>query len=701
MQFGKHKIRGFSLLELMLSLGAIGILAVAVVQDRIGQAEEDTAGASGLTIGIYSNGVAAYIADQGTGIPAGTLTGYNWLRNTACGGSAPNDYIPCDWNPNLPFGIQLTTEVIHATGAPGDPCPDPVGHVCAETRISVPNVNGNERLDLAAEMLHSSQGATVAVRSTHQDYRLADTGEMQITTRGKQSPPFEFLAVDGDNVMLGALDMGDHDITDNKILRATGDLTAARFIDIDDPMFLVDPASSSVVQDLHQTGDLNAVGGGNLQGLATFGDGADIAAAATFGDDVDFRDQVNFTGGQTDFNSSVSSSGSAPAHFTVARVEGPDGIADFLSNLEIRGTAAIGDACNATQENLRFNTARELMECVGGRWQYAGIDTKKASITYYDLGAANGYGEFHWAGNGIGIPGKHHLCSSQSIEGTTLARGGGARVETASGPDSFGRRSFQYIAHQGVEDSETIPLVLQSGERNVLCMTFGPEPTQGTVSTAQNTAPVGSVSCTDGYVGSQFNSYLSVSDPDDPLLYQWSASGRCSILHANETYARIQRSGSRGTCTIRVRVTDYYNASRTISRSCQVRPIPQPTVDGVCSCTTNQCTSGIRDLDPEEPDPPDPPDPLPPGWTPPPPPPERWTCEGRNGGSTIVCTEGSSCPRPEARPSAAGPSTAAQGRQLRRVYADQRGPPDHAPLDLPRSSPAGRTTVARWSFPTR
>ena len=128
MQFGKHKIRGFSLLELMLSLGAIGILAVAVVQDRIGQAEEDTAGASGLTIGIYSNGVAAYIADQGTGIPAGTLTGYNWLRNAACGGSAPNDYIPCDWNPNLPFGIQLTTEVIHATGTPGDPCPDPAGH---------------------------------------------------------------------------------------------------------------------------------------------------------------------------------------------------------------------------------------------------------------------------------------------------------------------------------------------------------------------------------------------------------------------------------------------------------------------------------------------------------------------------------------------------------------------------------------------
>ena len=645
MHFGRHKIRGFSLLELMLSLGAIGILAVAVVQDRIGQAEEDTAGASGLTIGIYSNGVAAYIADQGTGIPAGTLTGFDWLRNSGCGGSAPNDYIPCDWNPNLPFGIQLVTEIIHATGTPGDPCPDPVGHVCAETRISVPNVNGNERLDLAAEMLHSSQGATVAVRSTHQDYRLADTGEMQITTRGKQSPPFEFLAVDGDNVMLGALDMGDHDITDNKILRATGDLTAARFIDIDDPMFLIDPASSSVVKDLHQTGDLNAVGGGNLQGLATFGDGADIAAAATFGDDVDFREQATFTGGQTDFNGQVISSGSNTAHFTVAWVEGPDGIADFISNLEIRGTAAVGDACNATQENLRFNTARELMECVGGRWQYAGIDTKKASITYYDLGAANGYGEFHWAGNGIGIPGKHHLCSAQSIEGTTLARGGGARVETTSGPDSFGRRSFQYIAHQGVEDSETIPLVLQSGERNVLCMTFGPEPTQGAVSTAQNTAPTGSVSCTDGYVGSQFNSYLSVSDPDDPLLYQWSASGRCSILHANETYARIQRSGSRGTCTIRVRVTDYYNASRTISRSCQVWRIRPPTVDGVCGCSALSCTSGIvDDVTPSEPsgyDSRPPPDGQGP-WDPD----KLWWCDGRNGGGYDYCQEGSSCPSP-------------------------------------------------------
>ena len=176
-----------------------------------------------------------------------------------------------------------------------------------------------------------------------------------------------------------------------------------------------------------------------------------------------------------------------------------------------------------------------MLECVGGLWQYAGIETKKGTITYYSLDSTNSYGEFFWAGDGIDLPGKHHTCSAQSIESSNLAEGGGARIESTSGPDQFGRRSFQYLAAAGVQDAADIPLQLESGERTVICLALGPEPVQATVGTQTNTAPTGSVSCTSGYVSEPFLSTLNVSDPDTPLLYSWSTSGSCSIVRANTT----------------------------------------------------------------------------------------------------------------------------------------------------------------------
>lgn len=595
------KIAGFSLLELVLSLATIGILAAAVMHDQVRQAEIDTFDAIGINVALYNNGVAAYIADAGTGIPAETFTGFDWLRSGG-GGSAPDDYVTCDWNPCLPFNMGLETNVIHGTGTPVDPCPHPVGHVCARTRITVPSANGQEQLDLAVEMLYASNGATFAVRSTQQDYRLSDTGELQVTTRGQQSPPWEYLTVDGSNVMIANVNMGDKDMTDVGNIQATGDVRGSRFIDEDDPAYIDDPDAASTLANLRAAGDLDATGGGNLDGNTRMPAGADVPAIAAFNAVVDFLGKSIFTGGQTDFNADVLSTGSEPAWFRVARV---DDLADFNAELEILGTGVIGDPCNAAQENLRFNLAGELLECVSAQWQYAGIDTQKGSITYYDLVAADGYGEFHWAGGGIGIPGRHSFCSTQSIESNGSALGGGALVEVTSGPDSFGRRSFQYIAHGGVLDPDTIPIQLQSGERNLICLTLGPEPTQPSVSTIRNTAPSGSVSCTDGLNGVAFVANLSVSDPDTPLLYQWSAPGACSLSGITETQALVRRNTT-GTFTLRVRVTDYYIASRTITSSCQVQPVSQSTVDGVCGCTSGS----VYDITPSQPS----------GWDPRPPP---------------------------------------------------------------------------------
>ena len=231
---------------------------------------------------------------------------------------------------------------------------------------------------------------------------------------------------------------------------------------------------------------------------------------------------------------------------------------------------------------------------VGGLWQYAGIETRKGTITYYSLDSTNSYGEFFWAGDGIDLPGKHHTCSAQSIESSNLAEGGGARIEATSRTRPVRPAQFSVPCRRGCPGCRRYSAAAtRAGERTVICLALGPEPVQATVSTQANSAPTGSVSCTSGYVSEPFLSTLNVSDPDTPLLYSWSTSGSCSIVRANTTgnfqaEAWIQRGTSSGTCTVRVQVTDYYNATRTISRSCQVWPRPCPTVQGLCSCTVNQ-----------------------------------------------------------------------------------------------------------------
>ena len=644
MRFLRKKQSGFSFIELLLSLGVITVLGFTVLQGEIERSEKEVAEAFGTSVALYSQAIASYIADEGVGVPSGTFTGFDWLKSSGCGGSAPNDYVPCTWNPRLPFNIVLETEVIYGTGVTTDPCPEPAGHVCAETRLTVPATNGQERLDLAAEMLHATQGSSNSIRATQQRFTLNDVGQLQVTAVGTQAPATLFLRVDGVNNMDATLDMGDHNLVDVGDLTAEGEVEMARFVDRDDPAFVMDPNTQSILQDLDARGDFAAAVGGNLNALSVFGAGADIESNARYQDEAFFHDLAKFVGGETDFNATVESSGGTAAEFTVADSQD---LADFHSELEIVGIGVVGGACNATIENIRFNSAGEMLECVGGLWQYAGIETRKGTITYYSLGATNSYGEFFWAGDGIDLPGKHHVCSAQSIESSNLAEGGGARIESTSGPDQLGRRSFQYLAAAGVRDAEDIPLQLESGERTVICLALGPEPVQATVGTQTNSAPTGSVSCTSGYVSEPFLSTLNVSDPDTPLLYSWSTSGSCSIVRANTTgnfqaEAWIQRGSSSGTCTVRVRVTDYYNATRTISSSCQVRPRPCPTVQGVCSCTTLDCVSGsVYDATPSEPagyDDRPPPDGQGP-WDPD----KIWYCDGSCGGGFDYCTEGNSC----------------------------------------------------------
>ena len=222
-----------------------------------------------------------------------------------------------------------------------------------------------------------------------------------------------------------------------------------------------------------------------------------------------------------------------------------------------------------------------------------------------------------------------------------LPRAAGPGLSRHPGPDQFGRRSFQYLAAAGVRDAADIPLQLESGERTVFCLALGPEPVQATVGTQANSAPTGSVSCTTGYVGIPFASTASVSDPDTPITYRWSATGACSLLGVTRNRASIARNTA-GCARVNVTVTDFYNASRTISNTCRVRPRNLPVVTRRVQPAPRTSAlpvfwiwtrpnrrnhlPGIR------------------LWTDPWDPTSSGTCEGRNGGRTVGCTEGNSCP---------------------------------------------------------
>ena len=380
--FSKKYQAGFSFLELLISLGIISVLGFTALQHEIEKTEMEVAEAFGMDVALYSQAVASYIADEGTAMPSGTFTGFDWLKSSGCGGSAPKDYLPCTWNPRLPFNIALETEVVYGTGVIGDPCSEPVGHVCAETRLTVPATNGQERLDLAAEMLHATQGSSNSVRSTQQSFVLNDVGQVQVTVRGEQSPPTQFLRRDGVNVMQATVNMGDKNLYNVRDVTAEGELEMGRFVDRDDPNFVVDPHQQSTFQDVNARGDLHATGGGDLNANSIFNAGADIESVATFDGEAFFYDLAEFIGGETAFNANVEFSGGTAAEFNEADSQD---LADFHSELEIVGTGVVGGSCNSTIENVRFNGAGEMLECVGGLWQYAGIETKKASRSEFLL----------------------------------------------------------------------------------------------------------------------------------------------------------------------------------------------------------------------------------------------------------------------------------------------------------------------------
>lgn len=94
--------KGFTLIELGISMGIMGSLAVVGAQDEQFETTQVEARILGNEIFQYNAAVSRYIAaNAGDGTVVGTRVGSDWLKGSSCsGGLASEDFLACDLIPD-------------------------------------------------------------------------------------------------------------------------------------------------------------------------------------------------------------------------------------------------------------------------------------------------------------------------------------------------------------------------------------------------------------------------------------------------------------------------------------------------------------------------------------------------------------------------------------------------------------------------
>lgn len=106
---------GFTLIELMVAMGAAGSLAVIDAHDNNVQTTQEEARALGNEVFQYETAVSRFLAaNVGDVSVVGTYTGSSWLKDSSCSGMASEKYLPCNVIPGgstVSFGISPVTTV--------------------------------------------------------------------------------------------------------------------------------------------------------------------------------------------------------------------------------------------------------------------------------------------------------------------------------------------------------------------------------------------------------------------------------------------------------------------------------------------------------------------------------------------------------------------------------------------------------------
>ena len=263
----KKKEDGFTLLELLLVIGITTTMSVVSFQDKMLETEQAQARRLGMEVFQYNSAVQNYLAHS-SGLPnpaslQGTYTGVNWLKSSACGGTADKEWLSCNFlahsNGKTSFGrLGFTTEIKY----------DPAAGLTGRTVMTKLTLGSDkqERADLAglAELVASGayavseDGKAVTAQDSAVAYcpDTAGTSPINAVCQGDKgaivmlsrnlSAADRWLRVDHGNVMQNVLEF------------RTGDPTPASQTDIQ--------AIDSVSRQIRNVARIYNLGSGNSNG---------------------------------------------------------------------------------------------------------------------------------------------------------------------------------------------------------------------------------------------------------------------------------------------------------------------------------------------------------------------------------------------------------------------------------------------------
>jgi prepilin-type N-terminal cleavage/methylation domain-containing protein len=161
------KNKGFTLIELMIVLALAAVAFTGYVQSMQQEANQLMAKKLGATeVFVYNNAVQKFLTDNSGQLPAsvvGTNVGLDWLKSTACGGSASaaSSYLPCRFlqstGGKTTVGQMTFTTVISHTPVPTATAPKGF-----QARTVLSNFVGNA----AGQTASSTLGLAAMVAST-------------------------------------------------------------------------------------------------------------------------------------------------------------------------------------------------------------------------------------------------------------------------------------------------------------------------------------------------------------------------------------------------------------------------------------------------------------------------------------------------------------------------------------------------------
>jgi type II secretory pathway pseudopilin PulG len=231
---------GITLIEAAVVIGLASFLLVQGAQVFNAVVNDLNARATGVRVAQYNSAVASWVNAAGAAVPVGVYNGLGWLQNAATcpGATGAVDYLPCGFDPFLPWNLQYATTVdTNAT----DPAVPP-GRVRATTNLGTPTLGGAPLLNYGATLLHAARaylGASQIQMAQNQlgitRYQIrpdpgggANDQLLAVVDTAVNVDPW--LRVDGTNQMLANLNVGGWDVNNARDVNASRDANAGRHV---------------------------------------------------------------------------------------------------------------------------------------------------------------------------------------------------------------------------------------------------------------------------------------------------------------------------------------------------------------------------------------------------------------------------------------------------------------------------------------